>query len=139
MRKQSVHKRAPGLLPVIALAALVATSACEFGGPFPEDVAASKAINDAVWETRTRITFNGAPYEFAVSDTRDFAQIAPAAPNFAYTAADLEQATAAQTGCSAVFQGGFLDRLDGYTPDTNLRSTQDGLVSFRRWRIDLSC
>ena len=139
MKRDLLRRRSRVVTISSAVIAATLMSACEFGGPFPSDVETAQAENNAVWATRSAIVFEGKPYEFAVADGRSFAQIAPAARDFAYTAAELERATAAQTGCTAVFQGGFLDRLDGFTPDTNLRSTQEGLDSFSRWRLDLTC
>ena len=122
----------------LIFATLVATG-CDVTGPNSSEMAAKRAQNDALWSQRQTVTDSGKAYAFSADTTREIALIAPAAGGFSYTASDLERISTAQTGCQALFQGGFLDLLDGYTPGTNLRGTQEGMENFRRWQINLDC
>ena len=112
---------------------------CEYAGPASEAAAQKRAQNEALWAERTTVRDGSKAYAFSADTTRGLALMAPAADGFAYTASDLERIASAKTGCTAVFQDGILELLDGYTEKTNLRSMQEQLDSFRRWQLKLTC
>jgi hypothetical protein len=123
---------------VLGFSALVVVG-CDYAGPTSDAAVQKRAQNDALWAERVTVRDGAKAYAFSADRARGVALIAPAAAGFAYTVADLERITAAQTECKAVFQDGILDLLKGYSETTNLRSTQEQLDSFNRWQLKLDC
>lgn len=130
-------------LTLTSLVCVLALSAC--GGPSQtpqqrQQASANKAANAAAVKDAQTTAVNGKTFRVALRSDQGYSLVDLQGPATPYTVPEIEQASAAVTGCAGTFDGGVLALLGGDVRKADLGELRKKISSkFNGWRVNLKC
>lgn len=125
--------------PPLLIAAL-SLSACGGAPELRAERAKNIAMNKAAFETAKTVSIGGKSFTVAHVKQRNQALVVPNGALPSYTAADIEAAAKAGTGCKGRFDAGVLAFIGGDIRSANLAELRKRISGrFEGWSTSLDC